>query len=154
MSHFTQESLFVFKERLSVCLELTHKTVCRVLLHGRRQGDPQAMCAPEFAGGPSSSLTHWSSHGRSAELMSRNLLCHSTCAAHPNTTFILEMLPVPCSFCPDPITTLENKQEGSPHSHSPLADAIQGGHVICPRSHFYWWRFFQLITSGPHFPFP
>lgn len=83
LSHFTQESLFVSKARLSVCLELTHKTVPRVPLHGRRQGDLQATCALEFAGGPSSSLAHRSSHCGSAELMSGNLLCHSTCTAGP-----------------------------------------------------------------------
>lgn len=147
LSHSTQESLFVSKARLSVCLELTHKTVPRVLLHGRRLGDQQATGALECAGEPSCSLADWSSHSGSTEWMSGNLLCHSVCTAPaptPRSSFGCSLCP--CSFCLDPITILGNMQGGSPHSHSPSADEIQGGHVICPRSHFYWQQIFQLIT--------
>ena len=129
VSHFTQESLFISKAKLSVCLELTNKNVPQLLLYGRCQHDQQATCVPWNLrrDRPPASQTGVVSGG-SAGVMGRNPLRHSACIASClNSTLIFaECFPVPVLLLIGSLTTLGNTQSGSRHSHPHLADEIQG----------------------------
>lgn len=139
LSHFTQESLCTSKAKLSAYLELTHTNAPWILSHSRHHCNQQAMCVPWNlqSGHPPASQAGTVTSG-STGLMGRNLLCHSTCITSClNSTFIFsECFPGPMLLLIGSHKTLGNAQSGSHHSHSHLADKIQGRHMICPRSHF------------------
>lgn len=135
MSHFTQESLFISKAKLSVCLELTPAPFAW-------QVPTQStghVCALESATGPSSSIPDrssnwWKCRGNGQE----PTLSFSLHRLLPEQYIhLFRVLSCAHASSNQSLTTLGNTQSGSHHTHSCLADVIQGGHVICPRSHFF-----------------